>query len=685
MKNIHILPPQVANRIAAGEVVERPSSVVKELVENAIDAGATAITVEIENGGIDYIRVSDNGSGIPADDCATAFLRHATSKIAAAEDISSISTLGFRGEALPSIASVSEVTLKTRTKDAESGTLLRIDNGELVDQIPYACPEGTVLEVRNLFSKTPARLKFLKNPRTEAGYIGDYLSRMIMAMPEISFVYINNGKTVYRTFGDGSLKNAVFSIYGSSVLSQLREVFYDDGYLRVTGYVGTPALARPNRLQQSLYLNGRYIRSIVLSNTVQRAYDTRLMVGKFPFFVLFLRLAGSEVDVNVHPTKMEVRFADERRVSSAVYAATVRALESQSASSEHLNIAPAETKEQIEESTVKASVFECKKTERKEIPVAVEKKIQPFMPIKAADDRKIHVEPKNTEPSSDTQRSSETAFTASLQEQTIPQIDLRTAPPATAVKVHEAAPVQVAVQQENATGFTSPAKPKAALSIPIFEITSSARKREELINSIQQEEPVRFAVEDYRLIGSVFAGYWIVEQGEMMFLIDQHAAHERKLYEELMSRRIEPSAQPLLVPEQLKLTPAEYALFEEYRDQIEAFGFVCQPNETAELELQIQSVPVIRGNTLEPKRLLEALEILNKSGDLSEKDLCRSSLIQSACKHAIKVNETISKAEIQHLLAEFADGKIPMTCPHGRPIMVQLTKLDIEKMFKRVL
>ena len=290
MPKIKVLPPHVANLIAAGEVVERPSSVVKELVENAIDAGADAVSVEILNGGIDEIRVTDNGSGIDASDCRTAFLPHATSKIRTPEDISMIGTLGFRGEALASIASVSEVTMKTRTKDSESGTEILIHYGKVVSETPCACPAGTSIEVLNLFSKTPARYKFLKSARTEAGYIGDYLSRMIMAYPNIAFTYVNNGKTVYRSYGDGDLKTAIYAIYGSDLVRCIREVGYSDGYISVSGFIGTGELSYPNRSRMSFFLNQRYINSRSVGFAVVDAYQTKLLSGRFPFAVLNLSL-----------------------------------------------------------------------------------------------------------------------------------------------------------------------------------------------------------------------------------------------------------------------------------------------------------------------------------------------------------------------------------------------------------
>ena len=323
---IQLLPDSVANQIAAGEVVERPSSIVKELVENSIDAHATAITVEIEKGGKELIRVTDNGDGIAHDDCRTAFYRHATSKIKSAEDLLRIQSLGFRGEALASIASVSGVTMKTRTDAEEIGTKLCVEYGEVTEESPIGWQKGTTMEVRYLFSSVPARLKFLKSDRTEAGYIGDFMSRIILAHPEIAFHFASEKRTIYQTSGDGDLRHALLAVYGADLLPHLNAVHFDDGYIGIDGYIGSAEIARPNRMQQSFFLNGRWIRSFPLSMALQIAYDTRLMTGRFPFAVLKIKLAGEEADINVHPTKLEVRFLDERRVQRAVTIACTKAL-----------------------------------------------------------------------------------------------------------------------------------------------------------------------------------------------------------------------------------------------------------------------------------------------------------------------------------------------------------------------
>ncbi|MDY5366287.1 MAG: DNA mismatch repair endonuclease MutL, partial [Eubacteriales bacterium] len=319
-KRIQVLSKHTANQIAAGEVVERPASIVKELVENSIDAGSTAITIEINGGGIDYIKITDNGSGILAEDVPTAFLRHATSKISSADDLGHISTLGFRGEALASIAAVSQLTMRTRTKGSESGTKIHIEGGDIKECAECGCAEGTAIEVLNVFYNVPARLKFLKSQRAEGAAISDYAARAIMGNPGVSIKLLNNGKVIYHSPGDGQLRSAIFCIYGGEVLPHIKEVDYDDGRFRITGYVGTERISRPNRQQQSLYINSRYIRSQQISYGVQRAFDTRIMVGKFPFYVLDIGVNYEDVDVNVHPNKMEVRFKDEQ---GAVRAATI--------------------------------------------------------------------------------------------------------------------------------------------------------------------------------------------------------------------------------------------------------------------------------------------------------------------------------------------------------------------------
>lgn len=616
MTQIRVLPPQIANQIAAGEVVERPASVVKELVENALDAGATDIVVEIENGGTDLIRVVDNGTGISEPDCKTAFLRHATSKIATAEDLSRIVTLGFRGEALASIAAVSETVMRSRTKDADQGTLIRVVCGEILEQEPCVCVQGTTLEVRNLFANVPARLKFLKSIRTEAGYISDYVSRMMMAMPSVAFHLRNNGKTVYQTFGDGQLKNVLLCVYGADILPHLREVHFDDGYLSISGYIGTESISRPNRLQQSLFLNGRYIRSYALSAAIQRAFDTRMMAGRFPFAVIAMRIAGGEVDVNVHPTKMEVRFVDEQRIIRSMSAACHRAL-----------LVP----------TFAPSAAPLNKMEqqRMDMPAAP--------PIRVPELRTSLL---------NSARVAREAKPSWMRTPSLPHI--------TTAPAVESDPEQ---KQAPLTGVRR------------FESEPSALH-------MCAEQPVLTNV-PYSLVGSAFQTYWIVQQGDAIFYIDQHAAHERCIYERLMQRELQTVAQPLLAPRSISLSPLELDMLQSNLAELEALGFSFSILENG--TVQICSVPQVFGEPLTENYLHDALQQLATIGSTSAKELKRETIIQSACKHAVKAGEPLTRAEIERLLLDYERDGIPLTCPHGRPVMVVMTKRELEKLFKRIL
>lgn len=607
MAIIRVLKPQVANQIAAGEVVERPASVVKELVENAIDAGATAVTVQIENGGMRSIIVTDNGCGIAREDCRNAFLRHATSKISTADDLSRVTTLGFRGEALASIASVSRVTMTTRPKDAEVGTRLIIDNGTITSEEDSPCVFGTTFTVEALFASVPARLKFLKSARTEAGYIGDYIGKMILARPEISFRYESDGKTVYETYGDGSLYNAAFCVYGAAVADKLVPVEYDNGYCRITGYLGLPEISRNNRSFQTLFINGRSIRSPLVSAAVAQAYDTRLMIGKFPFFVLNLALAPQEVDVNVHPTKAEVRFVDENRIFTSVAAAAKLAL---NATEQHV------------ESALDQVV--PKQPELRSEPVPV------YTPIPGP-----RVDFHDYAAKSNSYAFRESSFNTFREKTTgngVPGFTVHTDP------------VQPVKKTEN--------------SSPLF---SDSRTE---------------------TIGCVFQTYWIVTRDQNMFLIDQHAAHERKLYDDLCARKTELSSQPLLVAKELHLTPSEMSVWEANEERLTELGFgLTRSGATA---LTLHEVPVLNGQLLAEPYLHAVLSILGEYGKDVKHELVRERFMQTACKHAIKGGEPITKEEIADLLDAFLSGNVPLTCPHGRPVVVRITKPELEKMFRRI-
>jgi len=616
MKHIRVLPKHVANQIAAGEVVDRPASIVKELVENAIDAGSTSVTIEISGGGIEYIRVSDNGSGIAPEDVPVSFLRHATSKIAATEDLARIGTLGFRGEALASIAAVARVTMRTCESGAEAGVLFRIEGGEVKEHTETGCAPGTSIEVRNLFYNVPARLKFLKSARSEAAGISDYVSRAIMCRPDIAFRFINNGKTAYQSSGDGKLESAIHCVYGAEALPHLKKTDFYDGRFRITGFIGTEQLARPTRQQQSLYVNRRYVKSQQIAYGIARAYDTRLMGGKFPFFVLNLEVDLEDVDVNVHPNKLEVRFKDEQGVVRAATIAARMALGDP--------VAPVIVKEDIKPERVFVQPDE--KPVEAEIQSIKESARELFKP--AANRSAVKVK----------------EGVSGIMDSKRPFVQV--VPPA---------PVE---RQEHV-------KPPAAAPVRTASVQGS------------------FGSEAFSIVGQLFGCYWVVQQGERVFFIDQHAAHERRLYERLMDEGLAAESQILLVPAVEKLTPQEYDILMDNLDRFSELGFEIE--EFGPYTVQVRAVPSIMQAPESAGFLHEAIGLMESRGRLLPQEAKRGALIQFACKHAIKAGEQPSRIEIEALLREYAAEGVPMTCPHGRPVMVQMTRLEFEKLFKRVL
>jgi DNA mismatch repair protein MutL len=596
MPKVHILPPNIANQIAAGEVVDRPSSVVKELVENAIDAGATTVTIEIENGGIDCVRITDNGSGIADEDCETVFLRHATSKISTANDLFSIRSLGFRGEALASIAAVARVVLQTRTEDDELGTLIRYEGGELKEHRRTGGTRGTSVEVKNLFYNVPARLKFMKSARAESASIGDYAARLILSAPEIAVHFVNNGRTVYRSSGNGELKDALLSVYGVAAEKQICPVMFDDGYMKITGFVGTPELSRANRSGQTIVLNGRIIRANSLSNALSRAFNTRLMGGRFPFAVIHMQISYAEVDVNVHPAKLEVRFTDEQRVARSLVAACSEAL------------------------------------------------IRSYVPTMESDPQP----PRRQEP-------------PSMQRANVQDVHLRSAPPKRDMTLHE-----------SAGSYPAPGAPSYRLPYERNEDRPSSRP-----TVFTHARSVPFA-EPYTIIGCAFDTYWYVQQGENVYCIDQHAAHERLLYDALMSRRAAVVSQTLFLPEDVRLLPSEYDLFIENKAALESFGFVF--SDVNETSATLLAVPQVNGNPLKGDFLHDALTFLSEADEARPNEWFHSAMAQSACKHAIKAGERLSHDEIRQLLDRISNNE----SLHGRPVAVRFTRTEIEKMFKRI-
>ena len=600
MPSIHVLPPRIANQIAAGEVVDRPSSVVKELVENSIDAGATAITIEIENGGIDRIRIVDNGGGIADEDCETAFLRHATSKIATANDLFAIRSLGFRGEALASIAAVSRVTLQTQTQEDELGSQIRYEGGELVEHKRFAGTRGTSIEVQDLFYNVPARLKFIKSARAESANIGDYVARLILSAPDVAVHFVNGGKTVYRSTGGGSSRDALLSVYGIGVDQQICPVAFDDGYLKITGFVGVPDLARANRSGQTFLLNGRIIRSAQLSNALSRSFDTRVLIGRFPFAVVYLNIAFAEVDVNVHPSKLEVRFTDEPRVSRSLVAACSEAL------------------------------------------------IRSYVPsVSAAMPEQSQGSPRVFEISEEAKR-----------------IDLR-------------APVRESAFPVRESGYSG-----ASPRVPTYHMPQKEPPEQPRTGPAFLKPTTEPMAEPYHVIGCAFDAYWYVQQGDFVYCIDQHAAHEQLLYDALMEKRAAVVSQTLFLPEDVRLLPTQAEAFTQNREALEQVGYVF--SDATETSVTLLAVPQIRGAALKGAFLYDILEFLSNTEESKPNEWFQSAIAQTACKHAVKAGERLSQEELRALLERLREQDTLLTCPHGRPVAVRFSRTDIEKMFKRI-
>lgn len=679
-KRIIILEPNTANKIAAGEVVERPASIVKELVENALDAGSSAVTVEIRNGGIDYIRITDNGSGIPSDDVRTAFLRHATSKLSSAEELTHIETFGFRGEALASVAAVSKVSMRTRTEDDESGTYIAIEGGVETCFEPCGCPTGTTIEVNELFFNVPARLKFLKSPRSEAAFIGDYVVRLILANTDTAIKFINNGKTVYHSTGDGSLENALFCVYGNAISNSLYPVEFDNGYIRVGGYVGSESIAGKNRAKQSIFVNRRYIKSSLISNAAQRAFDTRLMNGRFPFFVLDITISSREIDVNVHPNKLSVRFRDDERVALSVTRAIAEAMNSVSTAYPFF-----ECSAEQEPCTVRDSDSDADSASAHIISTAGQSN--------AGTGRYDNIDDyaESTKKVQSNESALVRAEAVSEEFSTVSGDSCGVETAAENIDWSLNKPSKWMLRDSGAAAipdFMPDTHFERNLgSIPFYSSNAVPTQK------LEKPEQIRLDADSCNIIGTVFNTYIIVQQNDAVYYIDQHAAHERLLYEKLVAGELRFCSQLLVMPDYVKLDPVAYSCLEDNLERIEELGFSVEL--CGELTIRIYAVPdilnfnIVNGRTQNGRGiesfLNEAIAIIEENGSVDETELVRSKLIKASCKHAVKGGDMLDEQQVKALVQSYCGGNVPLTCPHGRPVIISVKKSDLEKQFKRVL
>ena len=680
---INILPPEVYNRIAAGEVVDRPYSVVKELVENAIDAGATEITVEAEGGGKKLIRVTDNGSGIKKEDLKAAFLPHATSKLKTADDLAAIFTLGFRGEAVASVASVSKTTILSRAKGEEAYSLT-VEGGVFGEISPAGGAEGTVVTVENLFYNTPARLKFLKSDASEEGDITAIMARFLLSRPEISFTYLVNGKVRYRSFGDG-LESALAVVYGAGTLQNCISIRAEKHGMRLWGYIGSRAYNKPNRSYQSLFLNGRYIVNQTVALAVTNAYGGYLMKRQYPFYVLFLEVPPEVVDVNVHPNKADVRFADNRIVYGTVYSVISAVLDGSSAALEYISPAISSTVGKN-----KGAVSPLPEApERAPAPAA---QPAPAKAVSEAETPAFQAVPKPAAAPSPAP-----AFKASPAQSVPPAEAPQTARPAPRMSVEEAKKELAfeipklhgrervrALEEEKPNTFEVRSPLASSRPAPQEEREDAFEENKKYLLE-RDEKAKQQKIDPSTLIfrGVLFETYLIFERGDEAYLIDQHAAHERLIYEKLKNKceARTPLSQPMLMPYILNVNAQEFSFLTSQFEALRALGFDI--DEFGGTSVKVSSVPLdLFGMDIEAffREVLSSMESL-RAIRLSE--IARDKLATMACKAAVKGGERLTEEEAKRLLSDM-DGDMGLKCPHGRPAVVRMKKSDFEKLFKRI-
>lgn len=669
MAQIHILDSETIDKIAAGEVVERPSSVVKELVENAIDAGATAITVEAKDGGIEFIRVTDNGCGMEKEQLRTAFLRHATSKIENAEDLTRISSLGFRGEALSSIAAVAKVEVITKTSDSITGNRIVLEGGREIDFDEVGAPEGTTFLMRNLFFNTPVRRKFLKQPATEGGYIGDLMEHLALSRPDISFKLILGNQMKFHTSGNGDLREVIYRIYGREVANALVPIQAEQDGIKIEGYLGKPIQVRSNRNFEIYFINGRFIRSNVVSKAVEEGYREYLMQHKFPLCILHITMDPNRVDVNVHPTKMDVRFSNAMSFSAYLCGSVKYTLK-------HHEMIPEASL--LTEHELKAEEKEVREQREKE------KTPEPFEQ-KRSDAYRVREEMRYE------------AERPKMQDFIQNPVWTRVKSIAKPLEVAEEAPI---MQQNKSISdedefFTETSEFKEASERYQYLVREDTPYRETRVPDSNTEKSVQLNLFEeriltegnrskFRIIGQVFETYWLIEFEDKLLMIDQHAAHEKVNYERLMKQFHEKNvvSQALMPPVIVSLSAQEETVLQEYMEVFSNLGFEIE--EFGGSEYALRSVPVDLYGCEEREMFLEVLDQLAEGGSFGGIRVVEEKIASMSCKAAVKGNHLLSLSEAEALIDELLTLENPYNCPHGRPTIVTMTKSELERKFKRI-
>lgn len=617
MPNIAILNQETIDKIAAGEVVERPCSVVKELVENAIDAGSTAITVEIKEGGISFIRITDNGCGIERDQVAVAFYRHSTSKIRSAEDLLTVKSLGFRGEALSSISAVARVELITKTYDELTGTRYVIEGSKELSNEEIGAPDGTTFIVKDLFYNVPARRKFLKTAQTEGSYISDMVEKLALSHPDISFKFINNNQTKLHTSGNGNRKDIIYHIFGREISSSLLEVKHECEYFKVEGFIGKPVITRGNRNYENYFINGRYVKSNILSRAIEEAYKSFLMQHQYPFTVLYFTFF-SELDVNVHPTKMELRFDNNNEIYVEL-CDTIYAILSH--------------KEMIPDVPVDSTPAPKKIVHEYKEPIPEPFEKRRINEVRAAESRSVYGQ----------------SVTSAVKDYSAIE------PAAKAPETSSACePAQAVTGTQQTLGNYD----------KVF-LTESAKKQ-------------------FSIIGQLFKTYWLIEFEDKLYIIDQHAAHEKVLYEKTMARLANKdfTSQRISPPIVMTLDAKESEMLEKYRPQIEQFGYEVE--HFGGKEYMISAIPDNLFNIDMKDLFIEMLDDFSNATGRQTPDIITEKVASMSCKAAVKGNDKLTLPEINELIDELLSLDNPYNCPHGRPTIISMSKYEIEKKFKRI-
>jgi len=650
MANIQVLDQITIDKIAAGEVIERPASIVKELVENAIDAGSTAVTVEIKEGGISFIRITDNGCGIPKEEVPLAFLRHSTSKIRSVDDLTTVATLGFRGEALSSIGAIAQVELITKQRDSMLGTRYQIEGGIEKSLEDAGARDGSTFLIRNIFYNTPARRKFLKTAMTEAGHVNELMIRLALSHPEVSFEFINNGQTKLHTSGNGKLKDTIYSLFGREIAMNLLPVEAEYSGLKVTGFVGKPLISRGNRNYENYFINGRYVKSNIIAKAIEDGYKEFIMQHKYPFTVLHFEVNGSDIDVNVHPTKMELRFSNQQQVYNFVFDAIKDAF--------------------------------------------VEKELIPKVELPEA---KLPVSTPATKPMVQTQEKNLDYFMEKMKERVASYHNQTSQAEVKDVSdVHRGKEQIDRIRETINYGKSLDAKPVepqpdlVARTQVVDNSKVDLNKREtpivaEQLNLFGEKLLTKEAVQEHKIIGQLFDTYWIVEFHEQLYIIDQHAAHERVLYEKTLKgmQTREFTSQYLSPPIILNLTMQEEEVLKAHIDNFVNIGFEIETFGGS--SYAVRAVPDNLFSIAKKDLLIEMLDSLVEGISSSvAPDLIAEKVASMSCKAAVKGNSRLSRAEVEVLIGELLKLDNPYHCPHGRPTIISMTKRELEKKFKRI-